>query len=368
MNQTTSAEAFRTWLYERESAPATIERYMRDLRRFEAFQEEFQKNREKDAAGTAGEGTAGVGTVPGPAPDRETVLAYKAQLGETMALSSANSMLASLNAYLRFIGREDLCVHRFRQQRDTITFFEQELTREELQRLLKAAVRKGDYRLALGIFTLAGSGARVSELRFFTVESVRQGVVEIRLKGKTRRIPVAEVLQERILHYCDVYGIRSGPVFITGNGRLLDRSNFWRSLHGLAEAADVDPAKLHPHNLRHFFARSYYKQTRDLTGLADLLGHSSINVTRIYTAENGNCYKKTLENMCESVLPVRREEKECDEMTTKKQHNVSYVVQSVPILLGFESNVTISFHMRFCNMLRKYFSKTISPRFCRAIS
>ena len=334
---------FRQYLYEQEKAPATIEKYLRDVRTFNQFLGERPL-------------------------DKEAVLDYKAWLGEHMALSSANSMLAALNTYLGFMGREDLRVRRFRQQRDTICMEETELTPEEVQRLIRTAADRGEKRLAIGILTLAGSGARISELQFFTVENIRRGVVEIRMKGKVRRIPIAASLQQELLRYCEERRIRSGPIFVTRSGAQLDRSNFWRRLHKLSEAADVDPAKLHPHNLRHFFARMYYKETHDLAGLADLLGHSSINVTRIYTAEDGAWYRRAIENVCADVWRAdssrlcaeKSPSKTRKKQTIKKQHNVSYVVYLGRVMLGFGSNVTISLHQMFCNMLQKYFFKTFS--------
>jgi site-specific recombinase XerD len=357
-------EDFRVFLQEQERAHATIERYMSDLRKLEGFlTEQYFANRthgreDRDLQTDTEESKEVL-------PDRQTILAYKEWLGRTMAISSANSMLASLNVYLRYVGREDLCVHRFRQQRDLISFEEKELTQEEIRRLIAAARRKRQSRLALAILTLAGCGARVSELQFFTVEGVRRGSIEIRMKGKTRRIPLAGSLRREILLYCQAYGIESGPVFITHSGAPMDRSNFWRSMQRLGPDAKIAPMKLHPHNLRHSFARAYYKKTQDLTGLADLLGHSSVNVTRIYTAENGNCYKKTLDSVCENVWPIEADQACCNENATKKQHNVSYVVRIVPIVLGFESNVTISPHNSFCNMLRKYFQKHFRGRIIR---
>ncbi len=342
--------AFRMYLFEQEKSDATIRKYVRDV-------EIFRDYIRNDSARGSREG-----------PDKSSVLAYKTRLGETMALSSANTAIASLNAFFRYCGRDDLCVRRFRQQRDTITMEGTELTPQEVQRLIRAATEKGEKRLALGILTLAGCGARVSELRFFTVENVQRGVVEIRMKGKTRRIPIAASLQRELLRYCDRKLIRSGPIFVTRSGTGVDRSNFWRRLQKLAPVAGVDPVKLHPHNLRHYFARMYYKETHDLAGLADLLGHSSINVTRIYTAEDGTWYRRAIENVCAGVL--KRDEAreyaafpdagEAGKETIKKQHNVSNVVSMGRVMLGFGSNVTISLHQMFCNMLQKYFFKTFS--------
>ena len=318
--------SFRMYLFEQEKSDATIRKYVRDVEIFRAYIENNSVPSGSDLGTGAGEGTP---------IDKSAVLAYKAHLGETMALSSANTAIASLNAFFRYCGRDDLCVRRFRQQRDTITMEGTELTPQEVQRLIRAATEKGEKRLALGILTLAGCGARVSELRFFTVENVQRGVVEIRMKGKTRRIPIAASLQRELLRYCDRKLIRSGPIFVTRSGTGVDRSNFWRRLQKLAPIADVDPAKLHPHNLRHYFARMYYKETHDLAGLADLLGHSSINVTRIYTAEDGTWYRRAIENVCAGVL--KRDEAreyaafpdagEAEKETIKKQHNVSYVVK-----------------------------------------
>lgn len=281
-----SLQEFREHLLRHEKSEATIRKYLHDVQVFLRILQEVRGER-GESGGT---------------PTKEEVLTCKQRLVERYAVASVNSMLAAVNQYLKSLGRPDLCVRQLRQQKTGLGLSQTELSRAEVDRLLKTARSKRKTLLALGIETLAGTGIRVSELQYFTVENVRRGMIEVRNKGKIRRILLSTRLQKRLLNYCRRRRIRSGQIFLTSNGGMLNRSNFWRSMKLLAVEADVDPRKIYPHNLRHYFARMYYRKTRDLSGLADLLGHSSVNVTRIYTAEPLEQYKELLDDLYEEIL------------------------------------------------------------------
>lgn len=266
-------EAFRNYLYERENAPSTVRKYVSDVRTLYQFLDGRAKL------------------------DKQLVVSYKQWLVCSYAPSSVNSMLAALNQFLTFLGAENLKVKRLRLQKQLFLDKEKEMTRAEYQRLTQTAVKNGKVQLCLAIETLAVTGARVSELMFFTVEQVKRGKIEILNKGKRRVVLLAKGLREELLHYAASNAIKSGPIFVTKGGRAKDRSNLWREMKCLGKEARVNPQKIFPHNLRHLFARTYYKSTKDLAGLADILGHSSMDVTRIYTAETGDAFIRQIERM-----------------------------------------------------------------------
>ena len=150
---------------------------------------------------------------------------------------------------------------------------------------------------------LVNAGIRdMSEIKYFTVERVKSGKIEIYNKGKYRRIFLPKVLQWKLLSYCHNNQIAEGWIFVTKNGKLKDRSNIWREMKRLKEKARVAESKIFPHNFRHLFARIWYEVTKDITGLADLLGHSSINVTRIYTATTETVFQKKLDKIVEQKI------------------------------------------------------------------
>ncbi|HBA48071.1 MAG TPA: integrase [Lachnospiraceae bacterium] len=253
------AEHFINTLKAEEKSKATIEKYMRDVMNFLKY---------------AGEGTTFT---------KETVVSYKQHLADNYAVTSANSMLAALNAFLRFLGRGDCVVKAFRIQKAVFRAGERELTREEYIRLVKAAEKKGDRRLSLLIQTICATGIRISELPFITVESLAGRRANVSLKGKNRTVLLPAELCKELRHYTKEQGIVKGSIFITRSGRPMDRSNILHSMKALCEEAGVDKSKVFPHNLRHLFAVTYYNEEKDICHLADLLGHSSINTTRIYT-------------------------------------------------------------------------------------
>lgn len=263
---------FRGYLYEREKAASTIEKYMTDVRTFLSYLDMDYWV------------------------DKPKIMEYKEWLCKNYAPASVNSMLASLNQMLEFLGASSLKVKRIKIQSQTFLADGKEMSKEEYKRLLSAAREKSE-QLAMGIETLAVTGARISELAYFTVENVKKGFVEIVNKGKHRTILLSDSLRRKLLYYAVKQEIKRGHIFITRNGRPKNRSNFWREMKALKESANVAGEKIFPHNLRHLFARLFYKQTKDLTGLADLLGHSSLDTTRIYTASSSRHYKKEIENM-----------------------------------------------------------------------
>ena len=255
-----------------EKSKLTIEKYLRDVRRFIAF-------------------------LSGKLIDKGLVLAYKAELEKEYAVASANSMIASINAFFRFAGWLDLCVKQFKVQRKTFCNEEKELTKAEYIRLCKTAEEQKNERLDLILQTICGTGIRVSELQFITVEAVERGETVVSCKNKTRTVFIVRELQKKLLSYCRRHGITSGQIFVTKTGKPLSRTNIWREMKNLCKEAGVNPNKVFPHNLRHLFARVFYGIEKDIAKLADILGHSSINTTRIYIITTGTEHRRKMENM-----------------------------------------------------------------------
>lgn len=264
--------AFRQALAEEEKSPATISKYVRDVGCFAAFAD-------------------------GRAVDKMLVLEYKCFLEESFALTSANSMLAAVNAFFRFMGWSDCCVKRFRIQSQTFCPEEKELTKEEYFRLVNTARSKGDIRLMLIMQTICSMGIRISELEFVTVEAVMHGSATVNCKGKARKLFVVKPLQKLLLEYARSKGITSGPVFVTRSGNPLSRCNVWRKMKALCGEAGVLPCKVFPHNLRHLFAREFYAIEKDIAKLADILGHTSIDTTRIYIITTGEEHSRKMESL-----------------------------------------------------------------------
>lgn len=229
---------------------------------------------------------------------KEAVIAYKSKLlAESYAVRSINSMLASLNGLFSFLGWTDCRVKSIKLQRQIYCPEEKELTKAEYMRLVNTAKQKGNERLNLILQTICGTGIRVSELQYITVEAVKCGEAIVSLKGKTRTIFIVRELQKKLLRYAAEQGISSGTIFITRTGRPLSRTNIWREMKGLCEQAGVNPQKVFPHNLRHLFARVFYGIEKDIAKLADILGHSSINTTRIYIISTGDEHRRRMEYM-----------------------------------------------------------------------
>lgn len=263
---------FKMYLYEEERSDHTIEKYMRDLRFFRQW-------------------------LQGRGVDKLDVIEYKKTLCDRYALKSVNSMLSSINAFFAFMGWYHLKVKTLKIQRRIFADQSKELTKSEYERLLLAAKNKQNARLYYLIQTIASTGLRVSEIKYVTCEAVRQGQAMIRCKGKIRQIFLPKKLCKMLKQYMKSRNIKSGPVFITRNGRPLDRCAIWKMLKDLCESAGVSKDKVFPHNFRHLFARTFYSLQKDIVRLADLLGHSSIETTRIYTLESGKEHLKQLQKL-----------------------------------------------------------------------
>ncbi len=262
---------FAKFLCREEKSAATQEKYLRDVRAFCEY-----------AAG--GEIT------------KELMVAWKKRLVEQgYAVRSINSMLASVNSLLDFLGLPGCKVKNIRIQQQTYCAEDKELTKAEYLRLLEAS--KKNEQLNLVIQTICGTGIRVSELRYFTVEAVKRGEVTVDCKSKTRTILVPGKLKNILLNYAKRQRITSGMIFVTRTGKPLNRSNIWAAMKKLCVAAGVKPSKVFPHNLRKLFARTFYGIEKDIAKLADILGHSSINTTRIYIMTTGIEHRRKIERL-----------------------------------------------------------------------
>lgn len=265
-------ERFRNYLREEEKSENTIEKYIRDVTAFSAY-------------------CNGAIT-------KDTVIAYKQSLIDGgYAVRSINSMLASLNSLFSFLGWYELRVKSLKIQQQVFCPEEKELTRAEYERLCRTAERKHNERLCLILQTICGTGIRVSELQFITVEAVRKGEATVSLKGKTRSIFIVSDLQKKLIRYISEQKITMGSVFVTRTGKPLSRTNIWREMKNLCLEAEVNPEKVFPHNLRHLFARVFYGIEKDIAKLADILGHSRINTTRIYIISTGTEHRQRMERM-----------------------------------------------------------------------
>ncbi len=264
--------AYGQCLRREERAPGTVEKYLRDVRAFAAWTENRPITQEL-AAEWKGRLLA-TGHVPG----------------------TVNSMLAALNSLFRFLGW-DIRVKFLKVQRRMFRDQSRELTREEYDLLVSTARAEGKERLALLMETICATGVRVSELKYLTVEAARSGRAEITLKGKIRVILLTNKLRRKLLKYTRKNKIASGEIFITRSGKGMSRRQIWAEMKGLCKAAGVDPEKVYPHNLRHLFARIFYKACKDIARLADVLGHSSIETTRIYLLTTGAEHTRQLERL-----------------------------------------------------------------------
>jgi len=229
--------------------------------------------------------------------DKELVVAYKEELAREFSPSTVNGALAALNGYFKFLGRDDLRVRRLKMQHNSYCTQERELNREEYLALVQAAKDRGNEKLYLILQTICGTGIRVSELKFITAEAVAAGAARVRMKGKNRVILLPERLEVLLADYARRQEITSGPIFITKYGNPMDRSNIWQMLRSLCADAGVEPQKVFPHNLRHLFARCFYAEDKDLSKLADVLGHSNINTTRIYIISSGKEHRACMDKL-----------------------------------------------------------------------
>ncbi|MCI8653439.1 MAG: tyrosine-type recombinase/integrase [Angelakisella sp.] len=264
--------AFCQWLREEEREPATIEKYLREVRAFAAWL--------GDQAVT-----------------KEQAGRWKERLSGCYQPGTVNGKLSALNRFFAFLGWEDCRVRYLKIQRRLFCSTQRELTREEYTRLLETAGALGRERLALLIETICATGIRVSEIKYITAESVRNGRTEISLKGKVRTILIPGKLCRKLKKYVKKQKIASGEIFLTRSGKSLSRRQIWAEMKALCARAGVEKSKVFPHNLRHLFARTFYRVCRDVAKLADLLGHSSIETTRIYLISTGTEHARQLERL-----------------------------------------------------------------------
>lgn len=264
--------SYSDYLREQEKSAATIQKYAHDL-------------------------TALCGFLAGTALTKTALIGWKEHLAKEYAPASVNTMLAAVNSLLDYCGWTELKVKPMKIQRTLFCDQEKELTKEEYIRLVRTAEMEGNERLSLVIQTICATGIRVSELKFITVGAVQAGRAEIDNKGKHRTVFLPDPLRSLLKKYIKRQKRTAGPVFLTKKGNPLNRSNIWRDMKALCESACVAPGKVFPHNLRHLFARTYYTLEKDLSRLADILGHISVNTTRIYTAESGAVHLQQMGRM-----------------------------------------------------------------------
>lgn len=265
--------AYGLYLKQEERTPATLEKYLRDVRAFACW-------------------------LNGAAVTKDAVTGWKERLlAERRAPSTVNAALSALNGLFRFLGWEGCRARFVKVQRRLFRDPARELTRPDYERLIAAARELGRERLALVMETICATGVRVSEVRYFTVEAVRQGRAEISLKGKVRVILIPTKLARKLLKYAKKNKTASGEIFLTGNGKSLSRRQIWAEMKRLCAHAGVEPSKVFPHNLRHCFATAYYRAYKDIAKLADVLGHSSIETTRIYLLTSGEEHQRQLDRL-----------------------------------------------------------------------
>ncbi|MBT9777067.1 tyrosine-type recombinase/integrase [Clostridium sp. MCC353] len=265
--------AFEKYLYEQERSQATIKKYIRDLKKlFTYLAEDLEISKEK-------------------------MIRFKQELTGCYKPASVNSILAAVNHFLEFAGLGEYKVKQVRVQKTLFCQQERELSKEEYFRLVNAAKQKKNQRISVLMQAICSTGIRVSEHRFITAEALKEGYFRIYNKGKSRIVFLPPELIHVLKQYCLENGIEHGPVFITKSGRPLDRSNIWSMMKALCGEAGVDQKKVYPHNLRHLFAFTFYGVEKDLLRLADILGHTSVDTTRIYTVSSGWEHKRILSKL-----------------------------------------------------------------------
>ena len=263
---------FKNFLTFEEKSDLTIEKYVRDITNFSNWL-----------------GKKGV--------TKKLLLEYKNLLIKKYAPASVNSIISSLNTFFIWKKKYDLKIKSLKIQKQIFSREDKELTKDEYRRLLAAAKNKKNERLYLLMQTICSTGIRVSELKFITVKAVYLKRAVINLKGKTRIVLIPDKLCHILLKYIKKNNIKDGSVFVTKGGKPLNRSNIWLDMKKLCEDAKVERDKVFPHNLRHLFARTYYTVERDIVRLADILGHTSVNTTRIYTMEPGEIHRNQIQRL-----------------------------------------------------------------------
>lgn len=274
MQKNEGIQAYKDFLRAHERSEATIKKYIHDIQSFLAYNDALEAQ----------------------AIEINQVITWKHHMETTYAPSTVNAAIAAVNGFLEFLGRGDCKVTPLKVQPAPFRSRRRELTRSEYERLLKAAVLVSEQTVCM-LETICSTGIRVSELCFITVEAVRQGMAVIRNKGKSRTIFLPTKLSERLKRFCTKSGLHSGSVFLDRKGQPLSRFTVWRRMKKLCALARVDSEKVFPHNLRHLFAICFYRMQHDLEHLASILGHSSINTTRIYTKSSGEAYRRQLDRL-----------------------------------------------------------------------
>lgn len=264
--------SFKDHLINEEKSLATIEKYIRDITALK------QWSKDKEIT-------------------KQLLLDYKKELIENYAPVSVNSIISSLNSFFDFNNMHSMRLKSIRIQKQIFLDQSRELTYEEYKSMLKVAREQGNKRLFYLMQTICSTGIRVSELKYITAEAVRNGQAVIKCKGKMRMVILPHKLCKLLKKYMHETKISCGSLFISKNGKPLDRSNIWAEMKKLCEAAGVDRRKVFPHNLRHLFARTFYTMQKDVVRLADILGHSSVNTTRIYTMETGEIHRKKIQEL-----------------------------------------------------------------------
>lgn len=266
-------DRFERHLWLEEKSKLTIQKYIRDVTLFSEFMNGLEVT-------------------------KESVIGFKTSLiSKGYKVRSINSMIASINALFSFLEHPELKIKSLKLQQQVFCPEEKELSKAEFYRLCDAAKRKNNRRILLILQTICGTGIRVSELKYFTVEAVRSGVVTVKCKGKIRDVFIVKDLQKKLLRYIAELKIQEGAIFVTRTGQSISRTCIWREMKQLCEEAHINPEKVYPHNLRHLFARTFYGIEKDIAKLADILGHSSINTTRIYIISTGAEHRLKMENM-----------------------------------------------------------------------
>lgn len=263
---------FKEHLVYEEKSRATVEKYIRDIKIFFSW-------------------------LNGSEIDKNKILEYKEYIILKYAPKSVNSIISSLNAFFEFTGELNLKIKTLKIQRCVFSRKEKELTKPEYERLLTAANSIGNRKLFLLMQTICATGIRVSELPFITVAAIKSRQANINMKGKMRVIILPGSLCKALKKFAESQRISEGSIFITKTGKPLDRTNIWKLMKSLCETAKVDKEKVFPHNLRHLFARTFYSLQKDIVRLADILGHSDVNTTRIYTMENSDVCRRQIQKL-----------------------------------------------------------------------
>lgn len=263
---------FETKLFQEEKAELTVQKYLRDIRGFLSYigNEEIT---------------------------RELVLRYKKDLRQQYKISSVNSMLAAVNLFLEFLGLKDYKVKQYRTQKTFFCKADEYLTQEEYKKMVRTAEEHGERKISLIMQTLCSTGIRISELSFITVQAAVCGNAYITNKGKTRKLMIPSALRKLLLEYCREEQIKKGVIFLSRKGDPIDRSVVWKKMKKICQMAGIEAGKVFPHNLRHLFAVTFYKQEKDIVCLAEILGHGSIETTRIYTRTTGDTYEMLLSGL-----------------------------------------------------------------------